>query len=304
MSPTSKPSHVNAPAHLGPGLDIVRTVPSLRGHVGEWRQHGLSVALVPTMGALHNGHLSLIHEAHSLTDRVVISLFVNPTQFGPNEDFAVYPRDEAADAAKLVAAGAHVMFAPDVAEMYPPGATATVSVPGLGDTLEGAFRPGFFTGVATVVTKLLLQTLPDVALFGEKDFQQLQVIRRFVRDLAIPVTIHGSATVREDDGLALSSRNAYLSAEERAIAPNLHAALQDVARAVRDGDDAEVACESATRSLLTAGFHAVDYLTVRVADTLEPLPPTSDEGGDRPKARVLAAARLGKTRLIDNIAVD
>ncbi len=296
-------SHVDGPLHLGPGLDIVRDVAGLRGRIGGWRDAGLSVALIPTMGALHAGHLALVGEAHRLADRVAVSVFVNPTQFGPNEDFAVYPRDEAGDAARLVTAGAHLMFAPEVAEMYPPGSLTRVTVPGLGERLEGEFRPGFFTGVATVVTKLLLQALPDVALFGEKDWQQLQVIRRVVRDLAIPVTIHGCPTVREADGLALSSRNAYLSADERAVAPALHRTLQDVAAAIGGGGDPVAACRGGSEALLAAGFRQVGYLAVCDPETLVPWQPPEGEAPLR-AARILAAAWLGKTRLIDNLGVE
>lgn len=298
-------SHVDAPAHIGPGLDVVRDVAALRAHIGGWRDAGFSVALVPTMGALHHGHLSLIEAAHQVADRVAVTLFVNPTQFGPTEDLAVYPRDEDGDLRKLVGAGAHLMFAPSVDEMYPPGSVTRVSVPGLGDILEGECRPGFFTGVATIVAKLLVQSLPDVAVFGEKDWQQLQVIRRMVHDLDIPVAIHGCPTVREADGLALSSRNAYLSADERAIAPTLHRALQDVAAAVRGGADPDGACSDAIQAVLAAGFRSVDYLTVRDPASLKPW--CRPDGGGKhalPPARVVAAAWLGSTRLIDNVGVE
>ena len=280
-----------------PQLDIVRTVSSLRAHVGAWRADGATVALVPTMGAMHDGHLSLVRRACELADRTLVTLFVNPTQFGPNEDFAVYPRDEAGDAAQVAKLGANLLFAPEVAEMYPDGAVTRVTVPGLGDILEGEFRPGFFTGVATIVTKLLLQTLPDVALFGEKDFQQLQVIKRLVRDLDIPVTIAGCPTVREPDGLALSSRNAYLSNDERTAAPALHQAICGVAQRAAHGADPQEAADEAVRAVLAAGFSSVDYLTLRDAETLEAWP-----GLERP-GRVVTAARLGKTRLIDNVPV-
>lgn len=277
-------------------IPIVRSVDSLREVLRGWRRVGLTVSLVPTMGALHAGHLDLVRRAMQLADRTCVTLFVNPTQFGPNEDFAIYPRDENADAAKLSQIGAHLLFAPTTDVMYPPASVTRVSVPLLGECLEGEFRPGFFTGVATVVSKLLLQALPDVAIFGEKDFQQLQVIRRLVADLFIPVHIEGAPTVREPDGLALSSRNAYLTADERRVAPRLNAALREVAaEAVGGGADATAA--RAAAALLAAGFARVDYLTVRDAETLEPW-----SGAPRP-GRVLAAAWLGRTRLIDNIAV-
>ena len=200
-------------------LDIVRTVVDLRARVQAWRREGETVGLVPTMGVLHEGHLSLVRRSRAATTRTIATLFVNPKQFGPNEDFSVYPRDEASDAGKLADVGADLLFAPGIEEMYPAGSVTQVSVPQIGDVLEGEFRPGFFTGVATVVTKLLLQSLPDVAVFGEKDFQQLQVIRRLVADLDIPARIEGGPTVREEDGLAMSSRNAYLSEDQRRMAP-------------------------------------------------------------------------------------
>lgn len=282
----------------GGALATAKTVAGLRACVAAWRGEGKSVALVPTMGALHEGHLSLIRLALEEADRVCVSLFVNPTQFGPNEDFDRYPRDEAADAAKIAAAGAHLLFAPAPAEVYPPGHLTRIQVPVLGDELEGAFRPGFFTGVATVVAKLLLMALPDVAIFGAKDYQQLQVIRRMVTDLDIPVRIEGGATVREADGLALSSRNAYLGEDERRTAPALHATIAAVARSVAAGADPGEAEAKAKQGLLAAGFTRVDYVAVRDAETLAAWP-----GPPRP-GRVLAAAWLGRTRLIDNVAVE
>ncbi|QLH39481.1 MAG: pantoate--beta-alanine ligase [Defluviicoccus sp.] len=276
-------------------IQIVRTVADLRSCVHNWRRSGETIALVPTMGALHAGHLQLVQHAQTQADRIVVSVFVNPTQFGPNEDFAVYPRDEAGDTTKLSALGCDLMFVPPVEEMYPPEALTRVSVPSLGDLLEGEFRPGFFTGVATVVCKLLLQALPDVTVFGEKDYQQLLVVRRMVADLWIPTRIEGAPTVREADGLALSSRNAYLSAEERSIAPTLNRTLCQIAADVTTGADPIVRGELGAADLLRAGFTVVDYVTVRDAETLLPW-----SGPARP-GRVLAAARLGKTRLIDNI---
>ena len=280
-----------------PALDTARTVEDLRARIAWWRRQGETIGLVPTMGALHEGHLSLVERAAAYTTRTCVSLFVNPTQFGPNEDFDRYPRDEAGDAAKLAAAGAALLYAPEVAEMYPSGSLTRVTVPGLGDVLEGSFRPGFFTGVATVVAKLLIQAMPDVAVFGEKDYQQLLVIRRIVADLDLPVRIEGSRTLREPDGLALSSRNAYLSAEERRIAPALAATLSAVAADLAAGADGSARCDRAAADLKGACFTKVDYIEVRDAETLEPW-----AGPARP-GRVLAAAWLGRTRLIDNLAV-
>ncbi len=277
-------------------IATVRTTAALREQVRTWRDAGLTVGMVPTMGALHAGHLSLVRRSLRETDRTVISLFVNPKQFAPNEDFAVYPRDEARDGALLAEVGSHLMFAPTVEEMYPPGFTTSVSVPSLGDGLEGAFRPGFFTGVATVVTKLLLQCLPDFAYFGEKDYQQLMVIRRLVRDLAIPVDIVGCPTIREADGLAKSSRNVYLTPAERALAPRLRETLQAVAQAVAQGADPLSEERRAADDLIARGFAKVDYIVVRDADTLAT--PSRSR-----LMRVLGAAFLGRTRLIDNFPV-
>lgn len=277
-------------------LATVRTVANLRARVRGWRSEGRTVALVPTMGALHDGHLALVRLALARAERVCVSLFVNPTQFGPNEDFSRYPRDEAADAAKLATAGAHLLFAPLPEEVYPPGSLTRVSVPELGDILEGQFRPAFFTGVATVVTKLLLMALPDAGIFGAKDYQQLQVIRRLTADLNIPADIVAGETVREPDGLALSSRNVYLTASERRIAPALNAAIVRAGRAVAAGGDAGAAEAEAAAELLAAGFTRVDYIAVRDAETLLQWTDRSRPG------RALAAAWLGRTRLIDNVA--
>ena len=276
---------------------IAETVPALRAIVRGYRAAGETVALVPTMGALHEGHLQLVREAGKRADRVIATIFVNPTQFGPNEDFARYPRDRDGDLAKLASAGASAVFLPTVEVMYPEGFATTVSVAGLTEGLCGAFRPGHFAGVATVVTKLLLQALPDVALFGEKDYQQLQVIRRFVRDLDIPVEIHGVPTMREADGLALSSRNAYLTPVERAVAPRLHAILEAVGARLSGGEAAAPLLAEGGEALAAAGFGPVQYLAFVDAQTLAPL-----AGAERP-GRLLVAAYLGKTRLIDNIAV-
>ncbi|MBX3483042.1 pantoate--beta-alanine ligase [Phenylobacterium sp.] len=278
-------------------LPLVRTVADLRARVRAWRAEGLGVGFVPTMGALHEGHLSLVRLARTKADRVVTSLFVNPTQFGPSEDFDAYPRDEARDAGLLEGAGCHLLYAPAVAEMYPEGASTIVTVCGVAEPLEGAARPGHFAGVATVVTKLLNQCGPDVAVFGQKDFQQLAVIRRLVADLDIPVEIVGAPTMRADDGLALSSRNAYLTAEERQQAPALHQVLQTLLRNLRDGESVAAVERVALDALARAGFQRIDYVEVRHPATLERLGPGPTDG----PVRVLAAARLGKTRLIDNV---
>ena len=280
------------------GLAVVRTVTELRKAVAAFRVAGRTIGLVPTMGALHEGHVSLVAGALARGDVPAASIFVNPTQFGPNEDFAAYPRDEAGDFAKLEAAGCRIVFAPDKDEMYPGPMLTTVKVTGVTDGLCGPFRPGHFEGVATVVTKLLMMAMPDRGYFGEKDFQQLQVIKTMVRDLAMPIEIVGMPTVREPDGLALSSRNRYLSAAGRDTARALHRQLTAVSEAVRGG---RTSCASATaaaaEALLVAGFDKVEYLTVVDAESLKPL---EKVGGP---ARVIVAARLGRTRLIDNIAV-
>jgi pantoate--beta-alanine ligase len=277
------------------GLAVVRSIAALRRAVAEWRAAGMGVALVPTMGALHAGHLALVARARELAPRVVASLFVNPTQFGPNEDFARYPRNEADDAQKLAAAGTDLLFAPPVEEMYPPGFVVRVDPGPIADRLCGRFRPGHFVGVATVVTKLLLQAQPDFACFGEKDYQQLTIIRRVVRDLDIPAQIEGVPTVREPDGLALSSRNAYLTPAGRGIAPALQRTLAAVAAQIAAGTAPRAAASRGAEALLGAGFTKVDYVEACDAQTLEPL-----DRLDRP-GRLLAAAWLGKTRLIDNL---
>jgi pantoate--beta-alanine ligase len=278
-------------------IAVTRNVAALRERVRAWRADGARVGLVPTMGALHAGHLALAAAARAQCDRVVASLFVNPKQFGPSEDFTAYPRDEAADLAAFAKGGVDLVFMPAVEEMYPAGFAATIHIAGVSAGLESAHRPGHFDGVATVVTKLLLQTLPDAAYFGEKDYQQLMVVRRLVRDLDIPVRIEGVPTVREPDGLALSSRNLYLTMEERRIAPQLHRMLHDAAAAIAGHPDAVVTTlERGIAGLRAAGF-VPDYLELRDVADLSPMPRL-----DRP-ARLLAAARLGRTRLIDNIPV-
>ena len=277
--------------------DIVRTVSELRRLAAGWRKDGASLALVPTMGALHAGHVALCRNARSRATRTVASIFVNPTQFGPSEDFARYPRDEAADIAKLGEAGIDAVFAPAAAEVYPADFATTIRVAGPAEGLESDFRPHFFAGVATVVAKLLISCLPDCAIFGEKDYQQLTVIRRMVADLTLPVEIIGYPTVREADGLALSSRNAYLAPAERQAAPRLYRALTAAALQIQRGELADEAIGAATRSLAEAGF-SIDYLALRNSATLAPPADLRSE-----PLRLLAAAWLGKTRLIDNIAV-
>ena len=282
-----------------PSPPVVRTVAELRARVRGWHAASERVGLVPTMGALHEGHLSLVRLAKARAGRVVATLFVNPTQFGPGEDFEAYPRDEAADAALLASVGCDLIYAPTTAEMYPPGFATTVTVAGVSEPLDGQARPGHFAGVATVVAKLLLQAGPDVAVFGEKDFQQLQVIRRLARDLDIPTEIVGAPTERAPDGLALSSRNTYLAEAERAAAPELHRALTEAAEALRAGRPvAEVEAQAAAH-LVRAGFGRVDYVEVRRPADLARLGP----GPIAPPARILAAAVLGRARLIDNLAV-
>lgn len=276
---------------------VARTVAELRRRVRGWRDGGGTVGLVPTMGALHDGHMALVRAARAACDRVAVSIFVNPTQFGPQEDFDSYPRREARDLEVLADAGVDLAFVPAAETMYPEGFATTVTVAGLTDCLCGRGRPVHFRGVATVVTKLLLQCLPDGAWFGEKDFQQLQVVRRLVRDLDIPVAIHGVPTVRDDDGVALSSRNAYLTPEQRERARALVDALKSVAAQIAGGTAAATAAAEGRRMLEAAGFDRVDYLEVREEDTLALVE-------DRPRpgrpARVFGAAVLGETRLIDN----
>lgn len=281
-------------------LPVVRTVAELRAVVAGWKAAGERVAMIPTMGALHAGHLSLIAQGRQLADRTVASIFVNPAQFAPHEDFDAYPRGEAQDAAKLAEAGCDLLFAPNAREMYPEGFATKVTVAtGVSEPLEGVSRPHFFGGVATVVAKLLIQCGPDVAIFGEKDYQQLLVIRRMARDLDLPVEIVGGPTTREADGLALSSRNAYLTPEERKAASALPEAMAAAVAALLAGEPvARVEAASVAR-LAAAGFGRIDYVEVRDGDTLARLGPGPVEAG----ARVFVAAWMGKTRLIDNWAV-
>ena len=280
-------------------METVATITALRQTVRAWRAHGLTVAFVPTMGNLHAGHLRLVEEAKIQARRVVVSIFVNPAQFGPNEDFAAYPRTPREDAAQLIAAGADLLFLPQPEQLYPRdfASMCFVEVPGLSAELCGQHRPGHFRGVATVVLKLFNQVQPDLALFGEKDYQQLTILRRMVADLDLPVRIHAVPTLREADGLALSSRNGYLSAAERTQAPGLYACLSVLAEQIRQGRrDYEAIEEEGRAALWAAGFQP-DYCAVRRCDDLA-LP-----GPDDADLVVLAAARLGRTRLIDNVQV-
>ncbi len=278
-------------------ISTVKTVGQLRKRVGGWRAAGETVALVPTMGALHEGHLSLVRLAKRRAARAAVSIFVNPTQFAPNEDFAAYPRDTARDRKLLAALGTDLVFAPSGDHMYPDGFSTQVEVGDVSEGLCGASRPHHFGGVATVVTKLLLQCLPDIAIFGEKDYQQLMVIKRMVRDLDIPVKVIGGPIVREADGLALSSRNAYLSAAERATAPRFQQTLAECAKRLSVGEDSKAALRRGRAALRRAGF-ALDYLELRNAQTLAPI-----SGKVSEPARVFGAVILGRTRLIDNVAV-
>ncbi|MGQ2992311.1 MAG: pantoate--beta-alanine ligase [Brevundimonas sp.] len=286
-------------------LQIVRTVAELRGVMRGWRAQGLSVALVPTMGALHEGHLDLVREGLRRADRVVTSVFVNPTQFAAHEDLGAYPRQQERDAELLDQTGGHLMFAPTVDEMYAPGAVTRITVGdaetgGPSQGLEGDFRPQMFGGVALVVAKLLNQVQADVAVFGEKDWQQLMVVRRMVRDLDIPTEIFGLPTVRDDHGLALSSRNAYLSADELQIARRLNVILREAADRAAAGQPLATVENDAVAALLEAGFDTVDYVAVRQTDSLAAFSSGVVEG----PARILTAARIGRTRLIDNMAVQ
>lgn len=279
-------------------LPAAHTAKSLAETVSDWRALGYSVGFVPTMGALHDGHIALVLKALELADRVVVSIFVNPTQFAPNEDLDRYPRTLGADSALLAAAGCHLLYAPEVAEIYPDGFATTLHMGGPALELESEARPHFFAGVATVVARLLGQVRPDIAVFGEKDYQQLLVVRRLVADLALPVKIIAGETVRETDGLALSSRNRYLSSTDRMRAGRLNVILRDLAHALEDGEPVEAALAHA-RQVAGGVFDGVDYIEVREADMLRTLPP----GRVNAPARVLAAVRVGATRLIDNMAV-
>ena len=274
-------------------LPHARSVAELRAMTKKWKTDGAKIGFVPTMGALHAGHLDLVKRAKAVADKVVVSIFVNPLQFAPTEDLDRYPRDEAGDVAKLESAGCDLVYLPTVDVLYPKGFVSRIEMSGPALGLETDFRPQFFSGVATVVVKLFNQVGPDVAVFGEKDFQQLAVIRAMVRDFDLPIDVIGAPTVREADGLALSSRNAYLSAQERDAAPELQRQLQVIAAS----PDADVAIEDAKAVLAAVGFGKIDYIALRDADSLGEITETT-----RAK-RLLAALWLGKTRLIDNIDV-
>ena len=277
-------------------MQTVRQLPELRDAISGYRAASERIAFVPTMGALHAGHMALVAEAKLAGNRVVVSIFVNPKQFGPNEDLAKYPRKEQIDSRMLSDAGVDLLWLPPVDVMYPEGHSTNIAVAGVSEPLDGAARPGHFDGVATVVAKLFNQVKPDVALFGEKDFQQLAVIRRMVVDLDFDIDVRGVPTQRDDDGLALSSRNVYLMPEDRAAAVALPRALGVAAKAIEKGDDAEAALAAARASLEAAGFD-VDYVELADAETL------GAPVAGKPR-RLLAAARIGGTRLIDNIAVE
>ncbi len=277
---------------------IVRTVPALRRALDGLRAKKATTALVPTMGALHDGHVSLVRLAKRRATKVIVSIFVNPTQFAPSEDFSSYPRTWKTDVARLAAEDVDLIWNPDVKTMYPDGFTTRILTEGPAIVgLEDRFRPHFFGGVATVVGKLFTQVRPDFAVFGEKDFQQLRVVTRMARDLDLGVKVIGSRTVRERDGLAMSSRNVYLSAEERRTAPVLYRAMKESAKRLRAGDDIEAAMADGAELMTTAGF-GLDYFEARHAETLAPIASVKDG-----PVRILVAARIGKTRLIDNIAV-
>lgn len=276
--------------------EVVETVSALRAQVNAWRAAGLKVALVPTMGALHEGHVSLMRAALERADRCVVSIFVNPRQFAPTEDLDKYPRQLALDLDKLDRAGVHLAFTPGVDEVYPEGFATTISVGGPSAGLETDFRPTHFDGVATVVAKLFIQAAPDLAVFGEKDYQQLCVVKKLCLDLNLPVEVVGSPTIRDAEGLAMSSRNAYLSPAELEIARKLNKALRKAAAALEDGADETATMATARQEILDAGFDVVDYVEAREGLTLAPW----RRGAE---GRVLVAARLGKTRLIDNVEI-
>ena len=279
-------------------MQIIRELSVLRNTVRTWQTNNRRIALVPTMGALHAGHMALVAEARKRADRVVVSLFVNPTQFAPGEDLSAYPRKGEEDAAMLEDAGIDVLWMPGVEAMYPEGFATTISVAGVSEGLEGAHRPGHFDGVATVVAKLLGQVQPDLALFGEKDFQQLAVVRKMVADLNIRVGIVGVPTERDSDGLALSSRNVYLTPEERTAARALPDALNEAAVAISAGESVENVLQRARAKLEAAGFGPIDYIELCDAASLRPVRETKGN------LRLLAAAKLGRARLIDNVAVS
>ncbi|MEM7239765.1 MAG: pantoate--beta-alanine ligase [Pseudomonadota bacterium] len=280
-------------------MKIVRTVAGHRGQIADWRRSGLKVCLVTTMGALHDGHLSLIQMGQDVADRVVATIFVNPTQFGANEDLSTYPRDEARDADMLKGAGCDMLFAPALEEMYPPGFATEVRVQGLTDCLCAAVRPGHMDGVAQIVAKLLNQAGADFAIFGEKDWQQLALIRRMARDLDIPTEILGGPTLREADGLAMSSRNRYLDDAQRRTAAHLNTVLFSAADRIAKGWPVADECAASVRTLLKAGFDRVDYVEARDGGSLVPI----EAHDPRRPGRLFAAAHLGKARLIDNVTI-
>ena len=278
--------------------NILRTVKALRTKINGWRKAEETVAIVPTMGALHDGHLSLVKAAKRKADRVIVSIFVNPAQFGKNEDLSKYPRNEKADKAKLDALGVDLIFAPKLNQVYPEGFSTTVTVNHLTDCLCGTSRPTHFSGVTTVVSKLLMLSLPDIAVFGEKDYQQLLVIQQMVKDLHIPVKILGVPTFRERDGLAMSSRNVYLTKQQREKAPMLYATLKETAKKISEGSSSGTHITKAKKSLEDLGFK-MDYLELRDTKTLATI-----KGKVSSPARLFVAVYLGKTRLIDNIKVS
>ena len=276
---------------------VVRSVAAMRREVARWKAVGETVGVVPTMGALHAGHLALVRSALAACDRVIVTIFVNPKQFSVTEDLSSYPRGEVQDLAKLSELGADLAFSPNMEEMYPDGFATSVEVEGLTEVMCGAGRPHHFGGVATVVSKLLIQSSADRAYFGKKDFQQYLIVTRMARDLDIPVEVVPVETVREADGLAMSSRNIYLSDAHRAIAPTIYRTISNVAGAIRGGDKPAVAAAKGAKMLTETGIERVEYLDVRDAETL------SDEWIEGRAARVFTAVHLGKTRLIDNIAI-